>query len=73
MGASFDFTQPIQLRFNELVTGAKTDIAIQIFGENLETLANLANKTGTIIRDVQGVGDVIVEQTEIVSRKVELI
>ncbi|MBR08443.1 MAG: CusA/CzcA family heavy metal efflux RND transporter [Rickettsiales bacterium] len=64
VGASFDFTQPIQLRFNELVTGAKTDIAIQIFGENLETLANLANKTGVIVRDVQGVGDVLVEQTE---------
>ncbi|WP_421872461.1 CusA/CzcA family heavy metal efflux RND transporter [Marinoscillum sp.] len=64
VGASFDFTQPIQLRFNELMTGAKTDIAIQIFGESTERLAALANETAEMIRDINGVGDVKVEQTE---------
>ncbi len=64
VGASFDFTQPIQLRFNELMTGAKTDIAIQIFGESTETLAGLAGQTANLIKDIDGVGDVKVEQTE---------
>ncbi len=64
VGASFDFTQPIQLRFNELMTGAKTDIAIQIFGENTDRLAQLASKTAAIIQGVNGVGDIKVEQTE---------
>lgn len=62
--ASFEFTQPIQLRFNELMTGAKTDIAIQIFGEDPATLKTLADKTALTIKDVNGVGDVKVEQTE---------
>lgn len=64
VGASFDFTQPIQLRFNELMTGAKTDIAIQIFGEDIDRLAILADRTAEIIKDIQGVGDIKVEQTE---------
>ncbi len=63
-GASFEFTQPIQLRFNELLTGAKTDIAIKIFGENMEELKLLADQAEKIIRDIPGAGDVKVEQTE---------
>src|SRR5690606_39778973 len=62
--ASFEFTQPIQLRFNELMTGAKTDIAIQIFGEDPATLKTLADKTALTIKDVNGGRDVKVEQTE---------
>lgn len=61
---SFEFTQPIQLRFNELMTGAKTDIAIKIFGEDVERLKQLADEAATIITEVQGAGDVKVEQTE---------
>lgn len=63
-GASFEFTQPIQLRFNELMTGAKTDIAIKIFGEDVEKLKQLADDAAVIIRDIPGAGDVKVEQTE---------
>ncbi len=63
-GVSFEFTQPIQLRFNELMTGAKTDIAIKIFGENTEMLKNLGDQTATIIEKIEGAGDVKVEQTE---------
>lgn len=63
-GASFDFTQPIKLRFNELMTGAKTDIAIKIFGEDLDELADLGNKAAGIIAGIDGAGDVKVEQTE---------
>jgi len=62
-GASFEFTQPIQLRFNELMTGAKTDIAVKIFGEDLDELKRLADRAAGFIADVPGAGDVRVEQT----------
>lgn len=63
-GVNFEFTQPIQLRFNELMTGAKTDISIKIFGENMETLKDLADRSALIIQKIDGAGDVKVEQTE---------
>ncbi|MCB9081820.1 MAG: CusA/CzcA family heavy metal efflux RND transporter [Lewinellaceae bacterium] len=63
-GTSFEFTQPIQLRFNELMTGAKTDIAVKIFGEDTEELKRLADRAAAIITDIPGAGDVKVEQTE---------
>ena len=62
--ASFEFTQPIQLRFNELMTGAKTDVAIKIFGEDTEELFRKAQEVAAIINEVPGAGDVKVEQTE---------
>lgn len=63
-GASFEFTQPIQLRFNELMTGSKADIAVKIFGENTETLKRLADDAASIMEGIPGAGDVKVEQTE---------
>ncbi|MCI4648547.1 CusA/CzcA family heavy metal efflux RND transporter [Phaeodactylibacter sp.] len=63
-GASFEFTQPIQLRFNELLTGAKTDIAVKIFGENTTVLKQQADQAADIIKGIPGAGDVKVEQTE---------
>ena len=62
-GLSFNFTQPIQLRFNELITGAKADIAIKIFGEDNDELARQGEKAEALIRDIEGVGDAKVEQT----------
>ncbi|MEZ4987685.1 MAG: CusA/CzcA family heavy metal efflux RND transporter [Saprospiraceae bacterium] len=63
-GASFEFTQPIQLRFNELMTGAKTDIAVKIFGEDTEMLKELADKAASLIVNISGAADVKVEQTD---------
>ncbi|MCB0551240.1 MAG: CusA/CzcA family heavy metal efflux RND transporter [Phaeodactylibacter sp.] len=63
-GAGFEFTQPIQLRFNELLTGAKTDIAVKIFGEQIEELKRLGDQAADIIQGIPGAGDVRVEQTE---------
>lgn len=60
--ASFDFTQPIQLRFNELMTGVKTDIAVKIFGEDLDELYKQANKAGDIISGIEGAADIQVEK-----------
>jgi cobalt-zinc-cadmium resistance protein CzcA len=62
-GLSFEFTQPIQLRFNELMTGSKADIAIKIFGENPAELSRFGQRAEDLIRDIPGVGDVKVEQT----------
>ncbi len=63
-GAEFEFTQPIQLRFNELITGVKSDIAIKIYGENLEILFDKANEAADIFRNVQGAADIRVAQIE---------
>ena len=63
-GVSFEFTQPIQLRFNELTTGAKTDIAIKIFGEDVTTLATLGEDVAQLVEGIQGAADVKVEQTD---------
>lgn len=62
-GVSFEFTQPIQLRFNELMTGSKADVAVKIYGEDNDELARLAAKCEEIIKKVQGAGDVKVERT----------
>ncbi|MBN1415595.1 MAG: CusA/CzcA family heavy metal efflux RND transporter [Bacteroidales bacterium] len=60
--ASFEFTQPIQLRFNELMTGVKTDIAIKIYGEDLDELYALGNEAADLIAGLPGAADVKVEQ-----------
>jgi cobalt-zinc-cadmium resistance protein CzcA len=62
--AIFEFTQPIQLRFNELITGAKSDIAVKIYGEDLVKLADYGQQASDIIKEVPGAADVKVEQTE---------
>ena len=61
-GTSFEFTQPIQLRFNELMTGSKSDVAVKIFGENMDTLFLLGQKAASYIRTIPGANDVRVEQ-----------
>ncbi len=61
-GVSFEFTQPIQLRFNELMTGVKSDVAVKIYGEDLDLLYEKANEAASMIKDVEGAGDVRVEQ-----------
>lgn len=62
--ASFEFTQPIQLRFNELLTGSKGDIAIKLFGEDHEVLSELGREAEALIETVPGAADVKVERTE---------
>lgn len=60
-GVEFGFQQPIQMRFNELMTGARQDVVIKIYGDNLQTLAALAQRTGEIVEHVQGASDLFVE------------
>ena len=61
-GAEFNFSQPIQLRFNELMTGAKADIAIKLYGEDMDELYSKAKEAAALIGKVPGAADVIVEQ-----------
>mgnify|MGYP000382978139 CR=1 FL=1 len=63
-GVEYEFTQPIQMRFNELIAGVREDIAIKIFGENPDVLHDLAKEAEKIIADIEGVGDLRVEQTK---------
>ncbi len=61
-GVSFGFQQPIQMRFNELMTGARQDIVIKVYGENLDDLTAYANKIGQIVSTVEGAKDLYVEK-----------
>ncbi|AGA79836.1 CusA/CzcA family heavy metal efflux RND transporter [Echinicola vietnamensis] len=62
-GVNYEFTQPIEMRFNELLTGVREDIAIKLFGEDLDILAAKANSIGQLIQGIDGVADLRVEAT----------
>ncbi|MCX7985570.1 MAG: CusA/CzcA family heavy metal efflux RND transporter [Bacteroidales bacterium] len=73
-GVKFEFQQPIQMRFNELLSGSKQDVAIKIFGDDLNTLAELGEKVEQLIVDIDGVEDINVEKvTGLAQIQVELI
>jgi heavy metal efflux system protein len=61
-GVTFGFLQPIQMRFNELISGVRQDVAIKIFGEDLEVLTGLSKDIGKIVNTVDGARDVYVEE-----------
>jgi cobalt-zinc-cadmium resistance protein CzcA len=61
-GVKFEFQQPIQMRFNELMSGSKQDIAIKIFGDDLKTLAEKAAEVEKMILTIAGVEDINVEK-----------
>lgn len=60
-GVTTGFQFPVQMRFNELMTGARQDVVCKIFGENLDTLVYYAEKLGAIVNTVQGAQDLYVE------------
>jgi len=62
-GIDYEFTQPIEMRFNELITGVRADLAIKIFGEDLDLLAEKAQEVKRLISDVPGAADIIIEKT----------
>lgn len=61
-GMEVEFTQPIEMRFNELITGVRADIAIKIFGEDLDILDSKAHEIKNLIEGVPGADDIIVEK-----------
>ena len=62
-GNVYEFSQPIQLRFNELLAGTRGDLAVKVFGEEFEPMLKAANQVATILRGTEGADDVKVEQT----------
>ncbi|MDR2836032.1 MAG: CusA/CzcA family heavy metal efflux RND transporter [Bacteroidales bacterium] len=61
-GVNVEMSQPMQMRFNELITGIKQDIAIKIYGNNLDTLSQQANKIAALIKNIEGVTEPFVEK-----------
>ena len=62
-GLDYEFTQPIEMRFNELITGVRADLAIKIFGDDLTILDEKAQEVKRLIADVPGAADIILEKT----------
>src|SRR5262245_45120810 len=62
LGNAYEFTQPIQMRFNELIAGVRGDIAVKIFGDEFEPMLRAANEVAAQLRGVRGAADVKIEQ-----------
>ncbi len=62
-GIEYEFTQPIEMRFNELITGVRADIAIKLYGEDLDYINNKANDIKNLVSKVPGAADIILEKT----------
>ncbi|HSJ67533.1 MAG TPA: CusA/CzcA family heavy metal efflux RND transporter [Anditalea sp.] len=62
-GINLEFSQPIEMRFNELISGVREDIAVKLYGEDLDVLADKAAEIGRLIRNIEGVADMKVEAT----------
>ncbi len=63
VGNAFEISQPIQLRFNELIAGVRGDIAIKVYGDDLEEMGRTAQQIAAVLNTVPGAADVKVEQT----------
>jgi cobalt-zinc-cadmium resistance protein CzcA len=61
-GNNYEFTQPIQMRFNELISGVRSDVAVKIYGDNLQQLAELGEQVEGVIGAIDGAQDAKVEQ-----------
>lgn len=62
-GSNYEFSQPIQLRFNELISGVRSDVAVKIFGDDMEVLNQTAEAVSSMLQKIQGASEVKVEQT----------
>ncbi|MGD9602382.1 MAG: efflux RND transporter permease subunit [Gammaproteobacteria bacterium] len=62
-GNNYEFTQPIQMRFNELISGVRSDVAVKVFGDDMATLERVAGEVSEVLERIPGAADVKVEQT----------
>jgi len=62
-GNNYEFTQPIQMRFNELISGVRSDVAVKVFGDDMEVMNETAAKIAEALEGIAGAADVKVEQT----------
>jgi len=63
-GIVYGFTQPIDMRVNEMLTGTRGDVAVKVFGPDLETLSALADQIGAVLETIEGSEDVFVSENE---------
>jgi cobalt-zinc-cadmium resistance protein CzcA len=61
-GNKYEFTQPIEMRFNELISGVRADLAIKVFGDDLDQLETSAQEVLDIVQNIEGASDLAVEQ-----------
>ncbi|MCW5618013.1 MAG: CusA/CzcA family heavy metal efflux RND transporter [Nitrosomonas sp.] len=61
-GNNYEFTQPIQMRFNELISGVRADVAIKVFGDNMDVLHDVGNRILSVIEKIPGAADAKIEQ-----------
>jgi len=61
-GNNYEFTQPIQMRFNELISGVRADVGIKIFGDDLDTLLSIAGQVQGVVQSIRGAADTKTEQ-----------
>jgi len=64
VGNAYEFSQPIQLRFNELISGVRSDVAVKVYGDNTEVLAQVGKKVANELQKIPGAVEVKVEQTD---------
>jgi len=62
-GQNYEFSQPIQLRFNELISGVRADVAVKVFGDDMEQLNATAERIAGVLRSIDGAAEVNIEQT----------
>jgi cobalt-zinc-cadmium resistance protein CzcA len=63
-GSKYEFLQPIQMRFNELIAGVRSDVAVKVFGDDFEEIRPVSESIGALLEKIPGAQDVQVEQTE---------
>lgn len=63
LGNIYEFSQPIQLRFNELISGVRSDVAVKVFGDDMNILNDTATKIASVMETIHGASEVKVEQT----------
>ncbi|GAC17152.1 nickel and cobalt resistance protein CnrA [Paraglaciecola arctica BSs20135] len=63
-GNNYEFTQPIQMRFNELISGVRADLGIKLFGDDLDALVNSASEILAVLQTIDGVADARIEQVD---------
>ena len=61
-GNNYEFTQPIQMRFNELISGVRADVAVKVYGDDLDVLLKVGEKIEHVLKGIQGAADVAAEQ-----------
>ena len=62
-GNNYEFTQPIQMRFNELISGVRSDVAVKVFGDDMDAMAETGERIAAVLEGIAGAADVKVEQT----------